>query len=238
MALINKLTAIGDAIRAKTGSSNKLTLDQMASEISNISTGGGEVPSFHFTGRQMQGLFIDGRLSQLHTIGYTTSDITDLSETYNSIVDNTINTPIINMKKTANYSLDCNSAFTNADLGTVNINFEGVAPRIKATAMFNQYKGKNINFIGVPNIECSPNGSPTAMFSGASNLKEIPQLNFVRYGSGNPLSFTYLFNDCINLKHRDDEIIIDYADFYNNNFTMVDCSSLFYRNMSMEKIPA
>ena len=38
MALIDKLNAIGDAIRAKTGKSDKLTLDQMPSEIAGILT--------------------------------------------------------------------------------------------------------------------------------------------------------------------------------------------------------
>ena len=41
MALINKLAAIGDAIRAKTGKADKLTLDQMPVEIASIETGGG-----------------------------------------------------------------------------------------------------------------------------------------------------------------------------------------------------
>lgn len=40
MALISKLTAIGDAIRAKTGGTEKMTLDQMATEIEGIQTGG------------------------------------------------------------------------------------------------------------------------------------------------------------------------------------------------------
>lgn len=39
--LTEKLTAVADAIRAKTGSSEKLTLDQMPAEIGNIQTGGG-----------------------------------------------------------------------------------------------------------------------------------------------------------------------------------------------------
>lgn len=38
MALINKLTAIADAIRGKTGSSNKLTLDGMVTAINNLKT--------------------------------------------------------------------------------------------------------------------------------------------------------------------------------------------------------
>lgn len=41
MTLINKLTAIGDAIRTKTGGTEQLTLDQMVTEIGNIQTGGG-----------------------------------------------------------------------------------------------------------------------------------------------------------------------------------------------------
>lgn len=39
MALINKITAIADAIRAKTGKADVMTLEQMASEIEGISAG-------------------------------------------------------------------------------------------------------------------------------------------------------------------------------------------------------
>lgn len=42
MALINKLSAIGDAIREKTGSTDLMTLDEMPSAIAGIQTGGGE----------------------------------------------------------------------------------------------------------------------------------------------------------------------------------------------------
>ena len=41
MALIEKLSAIGDAIREKTGKADKLTLDQMPVEIASIVSGGG-----------------------------------------------------------------------------------------------------------------------------------------------------------------------------------------------------
>ncbi len=41
MALTDKLTAIGDAIRGKTGSTDLLTLDGMAAAIAGIETGGG-----------------------------------------------------------------------------------------------------------------------------------------------------------------------------------------------------
>jgi hypothetical protein len=41
MALTEKLTSIADAIRTKTGSADKLTLDGMATAIAGIQTGGG-----------------------------------------------------------------------------------------------------------------------------------------------------------------------------------------------------
>lgn len=41
MALTEKLIAIGDAIREKTGKTDLLTLDQMPIEIASISSGGG-----------------------------------------------------------------------------------------------------------------------------------------------------------------------------------------------------
>lgn len=42
MVLTNKLTAIADAIREKTGSTDKMTLDEMPTAISGITTGGGD----------------------------------------------------------------------------------------------------------------------------------------------------------------------------------------------------
>ena len=44
MALTDKLTAIADAIRTKTGSTDLLTLDGMAEAIAGIPSGGGSIP--------------------------------------------------------------------------------------------------------------------------------------------------------------------------------------------------
>lgn len=48
MSVNEKMTAIADAIRAKTGGMAKLTLDQMATEIDNISGGYGDIPTYHY----------------------------------------------------------------------------------------------------------------------------------------------------------------------------------------------
>ena len=52
MALTDKLTAIAEAIRSKTGKTDSMTLDEMPTEIANIQTGGGsadpELPDGYF----------------------------------------------------------------------------------------------------------------------------------------------------------------------------------------------
>lgn len=47
MALTDKLSAIGNAIRGKTGGSSLLSLDDMATAITNLSTGS-STPTYHF----------------------------------------------------------------------------------------------------------------------------------------------------------------------------------------------
>ena len=48
MALTDKLTAIADAIRAKTGKTDSMTLAQMPTEIMGITTGGGTSPDVRY----------------------------------------------------------------------------------------------------------------------------------------------------------------------------------------------
>ena len=66
MALTDKLKAIADAIRSKTGSTESMTLDQMATEISNISTGGSIEEPYILETYDANGNLIDAKL-----VGYT-----------------------------------------------------------------------------------------------------------------------------------------------------------------------
>ena len=49
MALTDKLTAIADATRAKTGTTNQMTLDEIATAINGISSGGKEMVHAKYT---------------------------------------------------------------------------------------------------------------------------------------------------------------------------------------------
>lgn len=89
MALINKLSAIGDAIREKTGKTELLTLDQMPVEIKAIETGGGDVEPIVLTGDCKyvgSGSLLQEVLNR--DISITTNDITQISYMfYNTTVE-------------------------------------------------------------------------------------------------------------------------------------------------------
>lgn len=239
MALTNKLKAIADAIRAKTGSTEKLTLDGMASAISNISTGGGELPSFSFTGRQMEGLFQNDRLTPLHDIGYTTSNITKLTYAYEYVNVPTLKTPMINLSTTQSDTINCDWAFSHTRLDTVNINVAN-GTYINPYGMFSDSSVKKINFTGIPKVKTSYWGDRvSSMFNSCPNLQETPTIEIVRDtgDSENQIRLDEMFSNCWKLKHRDDEIIIDHADFYNNGKDTARFDSSFQGNYSMGKIP-
>lgn len=66
MALTDKLTAIANAIRSKTGGSTSLTLEQMPTEIANIPTGSTDVP-FGFGG-------VNAQLVDSNTVTFSLAD--------------------------------------------------------------------------------------------------------------------------------------------------------------------
>ena len=88
MALINKLNDIGDAIRAKTGKEDKLTLEQMVTEIAAIEGGGSELPeeAFVITGNCKYRFANDGWNWFIDTFGnqIITKDITNFDNMFSN----------------------------------------------------------------------------------------------------------------------------------------------------------
>ena len=87
MALINKLEAIGDAVRAKTGDTDKLTLDEMATKINGMKPGPTE-SDLTITG-DMPYFFYKGRMLDFNAkFHFIFKDITDITNCFANVPSN------------------------------------------------------------------------------------------------------------------------------------------------------
>lgn len=153
MALTDKLTAIGSAIRNKTGSTDLLTLDEMPTAISNIQTGsGGDVTdfipesAFVLTGNCQHRFSDNGWNWFIEKYGdrITTNDCNNISYMFeNSDKLNSIQFDINVMKNKS----------------------------VKMTNMFHDC----IKLISLPKINDCLVNETNSIFNGCYNLREIPQ---------------------------------------------------------------
>jgi hypothetical protein len=145
MALTDKLTAIGDAIREQTGGSELMTLDAMPAAIRGISGGGGsvEVEPIELTGDQQYGCAgpVASKYIELYGDTITTKNIINANYMFKSC---SATVPFdINMSKTANTDM---------------------------TGMFTQYKGPS-----VPMVYSAKPKNISSIFSGAENIRNFPE---------------------------------------------------------------
>ena len=80
MAIINKLTAIADAIRSKTETTEKLTLDEMPSAIEGIQSGGGE-DLFQYA-HSMKQVFYNSIFPEGSEVSLCLDNATDISQLF------------------------------------------------------------------------------------------------------------------------------------------------------------
>ena len=104
MALTDKLTAIADAIRAKTGETGKMTLEQMPGKIGGISGGG---TSGGFDTSQMVSCYFTGEMSSIDLTGLDTS---------NFIATESMFADCVNITSLDLSSLDFNKVFIAASM--------------------------------------------------------------------------------------------------------------------------
>ena len=146
MALINKLFAIGDAIREKTGKEDLLTLDQMPEEIKNISGGGGEV----------EPLIIDT------TAKYGCSGI--VASKYIELFGNTVSTKNLRYAEHMFYQY-------KSEAIPFSLNFD---PVYKGTDLINLFNGAS-NLKELPKINNAIPRALNGLCNGCNRLRKIPQ---------------------------------------------------------------
>lgn len=215
MALINKLSAIGDAIREKTGKEDLLTLDQMPEEIKGISGGGG--------GEELEPLVITGNASRIFEgpiVQWTFEHFADKISTYD--IDNISSMfygftgeliPFdINIKIISNVSMNGASMFYNCYYLKKIPNLIGAVDFNGISQMF--YGCRNLRYINEESLQNtslytdwgSSSYSNSSIFYGCFSLRRLPQfLNYLTTTAGatNVAYFTSAFYLCYSL----DEIL-------------------------------
>lgn len=179
MALTNKLEAIAEAIRDKTGKTDKLTLDQMPAEIESISGGGEDLPpeAFNITGsltyrfsRNGWNWFLENYANKI-----TTTNITSLDSAF----------------------YYCNTL--EADLSGLQINCSNNATPSGAQAF--SYCSKLRNFPVITNCKI---GSMSEMFYNCYMLREFPEGYFDSWDfsdlHNNAYVITNIFSSCRSLR--------------------------------------
>lgn len=179
MALTNKLSAIGNAIREKTGGTDLLTLDQMPAEIANIQGGGGEIEPIILSGN----------------CDYACAGI--VASNYIEKFGNTISTSNIT---------SCNGMFYNSTLEKIPFNLKlGKTTNnyINLSSLFSS--AKKLKEIPALNLMTSVN-SLYYLFSNCYNLRNLPD-NFgadfdwsYMHNKDQYANLSMVFNNCYSLR--------------------------------------
>ena len=223
MALTDKLSAIGEAIREKTGKSDLLTLDQMPTEIASITTGEGGGGGYEPTAED---LTFSGDCSDLFSKGnwewvlnnygnkITTTDVTDMSTMfhYTGVTNIPFDINCVGAGTSNSYSMS--NMFSSAQSLTALPVIKNARPSNTSSMFASCYRLREIpedfdstwDWTAIDNSTSSYSGDRSGMFDKCYSLRSIP-MSFVDHGNSYaPYSYsTYknLFRQCYAL----DEIV-------------------------------
>lgn len=217
MALTNKLSAIGDAIREKTGSTEPLTLDQMATEIANIQGGGG------------------GVIEELTITSNGTYNPPTGIDGYAPIV---VNVPQDGSPPESAFVLsgDCSYRFANGGWNWfINEYGDKISTRdiTDASNMFYYFNMENIPF--ELNFKSNNEININYLFFNCQKLTTIPKINNCQ-----PYSLKNLFYNCYRLRYLPDDIEnwFDWSKIDATTYPYTYSASYMFNNCySLRKIP-
>lgn len=207
MALIEKLNAIGDAIRAKTGGTEKLTLDAMPTEIAAIETGGGEIPEEAFVVRgNCDYRFANGGWNWFikdYANKITTTNITSCNNMFFNLTMESIPFEI----NCSDSAVPCKYMFSQSRLKTLP-KINNCKPSILQYFCENCYYLREIpaDFDDGFDWSNDTNTSRSYQFRNCYSLRAVPS-EFLGHGRGDSNSQTYFyygFNCCYTLDELTD----------------------------------
>lgn len=183
MTLVQLFTAIANAIRAKTGSSETIKAEDFPAEINSIPSGGGYPPDWSEIGYEETPSSIIEAFNYAKEIQDNwDSSITSMNNKYMS--DGILQ--IFPLVDTSNVTT-MNHAFNSSNLGSVAlINTSNV------TSMNNTFRSCK-NLIEVPLLNTNKVINFTQCFAACSNLREVPVLDT---SSVTTFSFANVFQSC------------------------------------------
>lgn len=234
----SSLTAIGDAVRAKTGSSDLLVVpDGMVSAISSIETGGGGdsgIPeeAFTITGDCSYRFINNGWNWFVENYGnrVTTKDITNMLNIFNSSNKLTKIPFAINLKENTQ-DIEARYAFANCNnIDKVTIN---VPTTSSLDSMANMFASCN-KLTTISNINCNHTSykDMSYLFYYCNSLEQLPYLY-----NAYPSNITFIFGTCQKLR----SIPEDYFDTWNfdriNTDTYAGSGHVFADCRSIRQIP-
>ena len=187
----SKLTAIANAIRSKTGSTENLTLDNMVTAINNISGGStNTLKKLLDTTKSGNYLFDNYQgISVYYLISYSdTENVIEMKNMF-SKCNNLTTIPLLNTSNVSTMNqmfYNCKKLQTIPQLDTSNVTDMGY--------MF--YACTKLQTI--PQLNTSNVTNMTNMFYGCNELESIPQLD-----TSNVTNMVNMFNGCYNLQTID-----------------------------------
>lgn len=217
---------IANAIRSKTGKTELITPENMATEISNISAGGGELKKLIDARKRCAYLFYK----------YEGNDISDLikfSDTENSTdftamfygATNLITIPIFDMSN----SLDTTNMFYEA------ANLSSI-PQLNTSnnkRFFNMFNGCS-KLTTIPSLDTSNATEMTSMFANCISLTTVPKLNTLKNEN-----FSNTFNGCkslITIEELDFSSISDSGNLYNIFYKCSKLENLTILNLNVSNL--
>lgn len=206
MALTDKLTAIGDAIRSKTGGSDLLTLDEMPQEIQSIQTGGGGTSD-----TSLADSIIDGTITS-----YSSDSLTEVAEYGLNSLPNLVEASLPNVETIGNFGVSYVEKLSSLSIPKVksigkwsfnNVGIESFdCPELKHIGEHTLCYCDSLTTLNIPNVETIGYSS----FCYCSSLESIV-LKKVKKGSAD------IGSDCPNLKSADLYLVTSVEGIFRNS---------------------